>query len=87
MASHILILAAGQGTRMRSGRPKVLHRLAGLPLIEHVLRAASALTPPSTGVVVGHLADQVRAGLVDHASLRFVLQRSEEHPSELQSLA
>ena len=74
MASHILILAAGQGTRMRSGRPKVLHRLAGLPLIEHVLRAASALTPHSTGVVVGHLADQVRAGLVDHASLRFVLQ-------------
>ena len=78
MASHILILAAGQGTRMRSGRPKVLHRLAGLPLIEHVLRAASALTPDSTCVVVGHMADQVRAGLAHHASLGFVLQ-TEQH--------
>ena len=74
MASHVLILAAGQGTRMRSSRAKVLHRLAGLPLIEHVLRAASALTPDSTGVVVGHVADQVRAGLADYGSLGFVLQ-------------
>ena len=59
---------------MRSSRPKVLQRLAGLPLIEHVLRAASALTPDSTGVVVGHVADHVRAGLANHASLEFVLQ-------------
>ena len=74
MARHILILAAGLGTRMRSSRPKVLHRLGGLPLIEHVLRAASALTPDSIGVVVGHVADQVRAGLAGHAGLEFVLQ-------------
>ena len=74
MASHVLILAAGQGTRMRSGRPQVLHHLAGLPLIAHVLRAASAVIPDSQVVVVGHMADQVRAGLADHASLGFVLQ-------------
>ena len=74
MASHVLILAAGQGTRMRSGRPKVLHRLAGVPLIEHVLRAASVVNPDSQVVVVGHMADQVRAGLAGHASLGFVLQ-------------
>ena len=74
MARHVLILAAGQGTRMRSGRPKVLHRLAGLPLIEHVLRAASVLTPDATGVVVGPVADQVRAQLAPHAGLAFVLQ-------------
>ena len=74
MARHILILAAGLGTRMRSSRPKVLHRLGGLPLIEHVLRAASALTPDSIGVVVGHVADQVRAGLAGHTGLEFVLQ-------------
>jgi bifunctional UDP-N-acetylglucosamine pyrophosphorylase/glucosamine-1-phosphate N-acetyltransferase len=74
MASYVLILAAGQGTRMRSGRPKVLHHLAGLPLIAHVLRAARAVIPDSQVVVVGHMADQVRAGLADHASLGFVLQ-------------
>ena len=59
---------------MRSSRPKVLYRLAGFPLIEHVLRAAGALTPETTGVVVGHLSDQVRAGLAEQASLGFVLQ-------------
>ena len=59
---------------MRSGRPKVLHPLAGLPLIEHVLHAASALTADTRVVVVGHMADQVRAGLADHPSLGFVLQ-------------
>ena len=74
MPSHVLILAAGQGTRMRSSRPKMLHRLAGLSLIEHVLRAASTLSPVSTAVVVGHLADQIRAGLANHASLAFALQ-------------
>ena len=59
---------------MRSRRPKVVHRLAGLGLIEHVLRAAGALAPKSTGVVIGHGADQVRAGLEDHTALQFVLQ-------------
>ena len=74
MARHVLILAAGRGTRMRSGRAKVLHRLVGLPLIEHVLRAASVLTPDSIGVVVGHVGEQVRAVLADHTSLKFALQ-------------
>ena len=74
MSRHVLILAAGQGTRMRSSRPKVLHRLAGLALIEHVLRAAEPLNPAITVVVVGHQATQVQAALVDRASLRFVVQ-------------
>jgi len=60
---HIVVLAAGKGTRMRSATPKVLHRLSGLPLIDHVLRAASTLSPASTVVVVGHEADLVRAHL------------------------
>ena len=59
---------------MRSRQPKVLHRLAGLGLIEHVLRAAGALAPESTGVVIGHEADQVRAGLREHTALRFAVQ-------------
>ncbi len=74
MPNHVLILAAGQGTRMRSSRPKVLHRIAGLPLIEHVLRTASTLSPASTAVVVGHLAKQVREELAHHASLGFAHQ-------------
>ena len=74
MSRHVLILAAGQGTRMRSSRPKVLHRLAGLPLITHVLRAAEILNPKSIGVVVGHVADQVRGALGNHPALNFVLQ-------------
>ena len=43
MTLHIVILAAGKGTRMKSARPKVLHRVAGRPMIEHVLAAAAAL--------------------------------------------
>ncbi len=56
----IVILAAGQGTRMRSSRPKVLHELAGRPLLRHVIDTAAALEPDEIVVVVGHGADQVR---------------------------
>jgi len=57
----VVILAAGKGTRMRSGLPKVLHPLAGLPLIEHPLRVAQNLSPARTVIVVSHGADEVRA--------------------------
>lgn len=56
----VVILAAGQGTRMRSDLPKVLHEAADLPLLEHVLRAVSPLEPSRTVVVVGHGAERVR---------------------------
>jgi bifunctional UDP-N-acetylglucosamine pyrophosphorylase / glucosamine-1-phosphate N-acetyltransferase len=59
MAVSCIILAAGQGTRMQSDRPKVLHTLGGLPLVTHVLRAAADLRPERTVVVVGHGGDQV----------------------------
>src|SRR5512140_1501557 len=72
--THIVILAAGKGTRMKSAQPKVLHRAAGLPLIEHVLRAADALGPVSTVVVVGHGADQLRQALGKRLGLGFALQ-------------
>ncbi|MDQ3069543.1 MAG: bifunctional UDP-N-acetylglucosamine diphosphorylase/glucosamine-1-phosphate N-acetyltransferase GlmU [Acidobacteriota bacterium] len=60
---HIVILAAGKGTRMRSDRSKVLHRLAGRSLIDYVLDATAAVAPASTTVVVGHQADSVKAAL------------------------
>ena len=63
MDTHVVILAAGKGTRMKSARPKVLHRVAGQPLIEHVLACAAAVQPRSTTVVVGHQAEALTAAL------------------------
>src|SRR3954465_4536486 len=71
---HIVVLAAGKGTRMKSALPKVLHQACGLPLIEHVLRSADALQPASAVVVVGHEADQVRLRLGGRPSLSVVVQ-------------
>jgi bifunctional UDP-N-acetylglucosamine pyrophosphorylase / glucosamine-1-phosphate N-acetyltransferase len=71
---HIVVLAAGKGTRMKSEVPKVLHRIAGLSLIDHVLRTASALNPASTTIVVGHAARLVRDHLAPHSHLEFVVQ-------------
>lgn len=59
----IVVLAAGQGTRMKSKLPKVLHPLAGKPLLQHVLHSAYALTPQQTVVVYGHGGEQVKAVL------------------------
>jgi bifunctional UDP-N-acetylglucosamine pyrophosphorylase/glucosamine-1-phosphate N-acetyltransferase len=55
-----VILAAGQGTRMKSARPKVLHRICGRPMLGYVLDAALRLEPERIQVVVGHGADEVR---------------------------
>ncbi|MDO8794080.1 MAG: bifunctional UDP-N-acetylglucosamine diphosphorylase/glucosamine-1-phosphate N-acetyltransferase GlmU [Vicinamibacterales bacterium] len=66
------MLAAGQGTRMRSSGPKVLHSIGGQTLLERVLSVAEALGPTSVTVVVGHMAEQVEA-LVQargHATVR-----------------
>jgi bifunctional UDP-N-acetylglucosamine pyrophosphorylase/glucosamine-1-phosphate N-acetyltransferase len=71
---HIVVLAAGKGTRMKSRLPKVLHRAAGLPLIEHVLRAGASLSPSSVVVVVGHGADQLQHALGKRQGLSFALQ-------------
>lgn len=71
---HLVVLAAGKGTRMRSDTPKVLHRAGEFRLIEHVLRAAAALDARTTVVVVGHLADDVRRALSERLGLRFALQ-------------
>ena len=59
----VVILAAGKGTRMRSSLPKVLHRLAGISLLEHVIRSAQALAPRAIHVVYGHGGDLVQEQL------------------------
>jgi bifunctional UDP-N-acetylglucosamine pyrophosphorylase/glucosamine-1-phosphate N-acetyltransferase len=71
---HVVVLAAGKGTRMKSARPKVLHPAAGLPLIDHVLRAASALSPSSIAIIVGHEAEQLKNSLPIRLGLSFALQ-------------
>lgn len=57
---EVIVLAAGQGSRMTSAQPKVLHPLAGKPLLAHVLTTVSALNPDRVHVVIGHGAEQVR---------------------------
>ena len=71
---HIVVLAAGKGTRMKSARPKVLHRVAGRPLIHHVLATARALKPRSTVVVLGHEAEALRRALVGQSDFTCVVQ-------------
>ena len=71
---HVVILAAGKGTRMKSAWPKVLHKIAGEPMIQYVLDTASRLSPTTTTVVVGHRAEAIRHSLVKRQSVRFVTQ-------------
>ena len=71
-----VILAAGQGTRMRSKLPKVMHQVAGLPMIAYVLEASRPLRAKRTLVVVGYEAERVRESLAGEA-IEFVMQRDQ----------
>jgi len=71
---HVLILAAGEGKRMRSKKAKVLMPLAGRPLLSHVLEAARVLQPAAIHVVYGHCGEQVRTMFADQPDLRWSLQ-------------
>ncbi|QKZ07539.1 bifunctional UDP-N-acetylglucosamine diphosphorylase/glucosamine-1-phosphate N-acetyltransferase GlmU [Pseudomonas eucalypticola] len=73
MSLDIVILAAGQGTRMRSAIPKVLHPVAGNSMLGHVIHSARQLAPNGIHVVIGHGADLVRERLAA-PDLNFVLQ-------------
>jgi bifunctional UDP-N-acetylglucosamine pyrophosphorylase / glucosamine-1-phosphate N-acetyltransferase len=87
--TDVMILAAGLGTRMKSRRAKVLHEIAGLPLVAHVLRAAFKLAPEAIFTVVGYQAEDVERAVRDEAArlvergavarpdLRFVLQKEQ----------
>ncbi|EWG98456.1 NTP transferase domain-containing protein, partial [Halomonas sp. BC04] len=77
MSLDVVILAAGQGTRMRSQLPKVLHRLAGKPMVSHVIDTARRLAADRMHVVIGHGADRVRQVLGDYP-VRFALQAEQK---------
>src|SRR5437773_7230275 len=66
--TDVMILAAGLGTRMKSRRAKVLHELAGSPLIAHVLRAAFELAPEAVFTIVGHQAEEVESVVREQAA-------------------
>jgi bifunctional UDP-N-acetylglucosamine pyrophosphorylase/glucosamine-1-phosphate N-acetyltransferase len=71
---HVVILAAGEGKRMKSARPKVLQPIAGQPMLAHVIAAARALRPAAIHVVHGHGGDEVRAAFADQADLQWAPQ-------------
>jgi len=73
MTLNVVIMAAGKGTRMKSALPKVLHRLAGTSLLQHVLNAAAGVGALRTVVVTGHGADEVEAAVADSGAV-FVRQ-------------
>ncbi|MFY0633080.1 MAG: bifunctional UDP-N-acetylglucosamine diphosphorylase/glucosamine-1-phosphate N-acetyltransferase GlmU [Vannielia sp.] len=65
MGASLIILAAGQGTRMQSDMPKVLHRVAHAPLLAHAMQAGAALEPERVVVVAGHGAEAVEAAVAE----------------------
>jgi len=70
----VVILAAGKGTRLKSGLAKVLHRAGGRPLVEHVVRACAPLKAKRSIAIVGHQAEQV-AAVVEPLGVETVLQQ------------
>lgn len=80
MTLEIVILAAGQGSRMKSDLPKVLHTLAGKSLLKHVLHAADELNPSRIHIVVGHQAERVSTSIdtrQTNAEISWVLQHQQ----------
>ena len=71
---HVIILAAGEGKRMRSSRPKVLQPIAGQPMLAQVIAAARALHPAGIHIVYGHGGDEVKAAFADQPELHWAEQ-------------
>ena len=71
---HVVVLAAGKGTRMKSALPKVLHVAGGRSLIDHALRTATTLSPASIVVIVGHEAAMLKDALRERPGLTFAVQ-------------
>lgn len=74
---HVVILAAGEGKRMKSSLPKVLQKIAGRPMLWHVVEAARALEPAGIHIVYGHRGEQVQAAFADQPDLHWSEQREQ----------
>ena len=71
---HVVILAAGEGKRMKSKYPKVLQKIAHKPMLEHVVDAARALQPVQIHIIYGHEGEQVRQAFAQNADINWVEQ-------------
>lgn len=71
---HVVILAAGEGKRMKSSLPKVLQKVAGRPMLAHVIATARALAPAGIHIVHGHGGEQVQAAFADQPDLAWAEQ-------------
>jgi len=78
MSIATILLAAGKGTRMNSDRPKVLHRIAGAPMLHHAMRAAASLSPERMVVVAGHGLDAVRASALAFDADAQIVEQAEQ---------
>ncbi len=78
MKTALIILAAGKGTRMNSDLPKVLHPLAGVPLLVHAMQSGASLDPEKTVIVAGHGAAEVRKAALVHDATVTVTEQTEQ---------
>jgi len=78
MQTHLIVLAAGQGTRMNSDLPKVLHPLGGVPLFVHAVEAGRALDPSRIVLVTGHDGDAVAAAARTHDETILIARQAEQ---------
>jgi bifunctional UDP-N-acetylglucosamine pyrophosphorylase / glucosamine-1-phosphate N-acetyltransferase len=78
MQVSVIVLAAGQGTRMNSDLPKVLHHVAAAPLLHHAMRSSASLQPERTVVVVGHGAEAVTDAVLEENSEATIVVQSEQ---------
>ncbi len=77
MTLEVIILAAGQGSRMRSTLPKVLHPVAGKSMLSHVIDLAAAVASDKTHVVIGHGADQVKSS-IPNSTVQWAMQSEQK---------
>ena len=78
MSNSVIILAAGKGTRMESDLPKVLHHLAGAPMLLHVMKSSATIEPERLVIITGHDADAVGAVARDYSETAQVVLQSEQ---------
>ncbi|GIT87069.1 bifunctional UDP-N-acetylglucosamine diphosphorylase/glucosamine-1-phosphate N-acetyltransferase GlmU [Roseobacter sp. OBYS 0001] len=78
MKTALVILAAGKGTRMNSDLPKVLHPLAGAPLLVHAMQSGASLGPSHTVIVAGHVAELVRKAALSHDASAIIVEQNEQ---------
>lgn len=79
MENALIVLAAGQGSRMQSDLPKVLHQVASAPLVIHAMRAGYALEPSRVVVVTGHGAEQVEKNVAKHHDEAVFVRQNEQN--------